>query len=224
MSFTRAKPAGYVADDPIMATEINQIDANQANAVDGANGGTYSPASDIVLPGANGIEWGALRYPKISSRTEYRSQSMGSKLGDPVGVWTYDSAEKGWTIGGTSSHALFIALDNIISGASITELRVWLRGAAGHSVLPNVMPVVTLWRMAVDGTLTSLGSASDTSATFTAYELQHYVDLALTPTFIDPSDGSRFFFYVINENGSNSVAGMVVSHARAAFTCTRIRP
>ncbi len=52
MTFTRAKPSGWTADvDVWTAFQANKIDTNMANAVDGANGGTY--AGDITWSGAH---------------------------------------------------------------------------------------------------------------------------------------------------------------------------
>lgn len=48
MSFTRAKPAGWIAGDEITAAQINQIDINQSRAVDGFAGGSYAPTAALT--------------------------------------------------------------------------------------------------------------------------------------------------------------------------------
>ncbi|MBU1785293.1 MAG: hypothetical protein KKG95_08160 [Candidatus Omnitrophica bacterium] len=61
MSFTRAKPLGWVQGEKVTPTEINHIDVNQSRALDGTNGGLYTPASTLNilggLPGGMGIEY-----------------------------------------------------------------------------------------------------------------------------------------------------------------------
>ena len=60
MSFTRAKPAGYVDDvDVVTAAELNQIDTNQSRAIDGNAGGTYTSSGAIALNGSAGFSVGA---------------------------------------------------------------------------------------------------------------------------------------------------------------------
>jgi hypothetical protein len=59
MSFTRAKPAGWVTLDQLTPAEINQIDTNQSNAIDGAAGGDYTPTNPIGLSNDLEIKSGA---------------------------------------------------------------------------------------------------------------------------------------------------------------------
>jgi hypothetical protein len=59
MSFTRAKPSGWVTLDQITPAQINHIDVNQSNAIDGAAGGVYAPTSPIGLSNDLEIKSGA---------------------------------------------------------------------------------------------------------------------------------------------------------------------
>ena len=53
MTFARAKPAGWTDNvDTITATQLNTIDTNVSNALDGAGGGAYSPATVLEVDGA----------------------------------------------------------------------------------------------------------------------------------------------------------------------------
>lgn len=51
MSFTRANPGGWVQGNVLTPAQINQIDINHSRAVDGNAGGTYAPATPIVVNG-----------------------------------------------------------------------------------------------------------------------------------------------------------------------------
>jgi len=52
MTFARLKPAGWTDGDTITPTEINGIDTNQSEAVDGTAGGTYTPAAVVAINGS----------------------------------------------------------------------------------------------------------------------------------------------------------------------------
>lgn len=59
MTFSRVKSMGYIDDVSVIpAAEINAIDTNQSEAIDGASGGTYTLSSPLVLDGA-GVKIGS---------------------------------------------------------------------------------------------------------------------------------------------------------------------
>lgn len=71
MTFARAKPTGWTDDvDSISATEINTIDVNQSNAVDGAAGGTYTPSADVSIA--------SLKSPSLKETTVIESLILGT--------------------------------------------------------------------------------------------------------------------------------------------------
>lgn len=51
MSFTRAKPPGWVQGDKLTPTQINHIDVNQSRAIDGTGGGLYTPVAPVRIDG-----------------------------------------------------------------------------------------------------------------------------------------------------------------------------
>ena len=51
MSFSRAKPAGWAFGEILTSAQQNQIDTNQANAVDGVDGGTYNLSAPLSILG-----------------------------------------------------------------------------------------------------------------------------------------------------------------------------
>jgi len=72
MSFTRAKPSGWVTLDQITPAQINQIDVNQSNAIDGAAGGDYSPTNPIGLSNDLEIKSGATLHLESGAAAEFR--------------------------------------------------------------------------------------------------------------------------------------------------------
>ncbi|MHB9005063.1 MAG: hypothetical protein ACYC6C_13585 [Coriobacteriia bacterium] len=222
MSFVRVKPAGYVDGDGLPAAELNPLDIDHANAIDGADGGSYDPSADIEFPGVCGPSWGPTRWPKCSSRTVYRSQSL-AKLGDTTSVWAYSYSGKGWVSPDAAASSIYIPIDNLVAGATLAATRVWLIGGAGHGGVPG-MPVVSVYRLEVSGALTLLGSAADPSADVPTYEAVHYVDVTGMAEVITQANGERYFIQVQNESGAWAAAGLTVRNARCAFTCSEIHP
>lgn len=59
MTFYRAKSLGYHDNiDTPRAVELDKMDTNQANAVDGANGGTYTLDQTLYIGGTAGVAIG----------------------------------------------------------------------------------------------------------------------------------------------------------------------
>lgn len=53
MSFSLANPTGWTTGDLLTETQINQLDAEHAAAIDGSGGGTYSLSAPLILNGSN---------------------------------------------------------------------------------------------------------------------------------------------------------------------------
>lgn len=52
MAFSRIVPAGWAFGQLLTSTQMNLLDTDHANAVDGVGGGSYTPAVPIVIDGA----------------------------------------------------------------------------------------------------------------------------------------------------------------------------
>jgi hypothetical protein len=68
MSFTRANPSGWGTGGQVTSGQLNQIDINQANAIDGAAGGTYAPSGALVL-GGSGVTLSGANHAVASGGT-----------------------------------------------------------------------------------------------------------------------------------------------------------
>lgn len=222
MSLTRVNPAGWVFPDPITAAQINALDIALQSALDGANGGSYAPSADIELPGPNGIEWGAGRWPKLTTRTVYRVMSMnryqevlvsGSSWIHGAG-WVWEQA----TVLDSPPEAILFSADNLVSGGQLRAVKIWLKGAAGHGGMPTVKPVVTVYKLEMDGTSTTLGTTTDPSSLLVGYEAIHEIDVGfLADTAIDEASGTRYIVKVGGEGGTNKLAGLQILGGRLAF-------
>lgn len=227
MTFARVNPAGWVFPDPITAAQINALDIQMANALDGAGGGSYSPSADIKLPGPNSIEWGATRWPKLTTRTVYRVMSMNRYQEILTGttsqpwkhgagwVWEQATVDGG---AGEAPEAILFSADNLVSGGQLRAVRMWLKGAAGHGGMPTVKPKVTVYKLEMDGTSTTLGTTTDPSSNTTGYQAIHEVTVGfLAEPPIDESTGTRYIVKVDGEGGSNDVAGLQILGGRLDF-------
>lgn len=83
MTFVRANAIGWGLYEELTHDQMNVLDTNAANGVDGAEGGAYAPSADIDIDGLAGkiktgsvLEWGASNYPKLTSRTLQRWQPL----------------------------------------------------------------------------------------------------------------------------------------------------
>jgi hypothetical protein len=70
MSFTNPYSTKTAGSSTITASETNAAGVSISRAVDGTNGGTYSPGAAIIVNGANGVQLGSpLNYASGSSIT-----------------------------------------------------------------------------------------------------------------------------------------------------------
>lgn len=231
MTFSRVKPAGWLQDELLTPAQINGLDINQSNAIDGAAGGIYSPGADIQLPGANGIQWGDGRYPKLTPRYERRVLNLCKLSDHPIDSWNFTLS---WSQGSVNAEALsqenddpllYLPVDNLIDGASLCAIRLWLCGAVNHVGLPTRMPWFKLIRVPEDGVHSFLGTATDASATVSAYQAAHSVTLSFaTPIAITESDESRFVLQIKGEGGVNALASLQVKAASALYLADSLRP
>lgn len=49
--FTRVKPTGWASGEILTQVQMNNLDSDHADAIDGAGGGTYTPSAAIVIEG-----------------------------------------------------------------------------------------------------------------------------------------------------------------------------
>lgn len=53
MSFTRVKPLGWATNEKLTSAQMNALDEDHADAVDGVGGGTYTITAPLVIKGDN---------------------------------------------------------------------------------------------------------------------------------------------------------------------------
>lgn len=108
-------------------------------------------------------------------------------------------------------------------GAVVTRVRVYIRPASGHVVLPAGMPTVALMYKTLPGSPTAgeIGfQAFDSSANGAAYDQQH----AVTATGSLTIDRTTTMYVIgfLSEGGANAIAGTLVEGADVTFTTTSL--
>lgn len=95
------------------------------------------------------------------------------------------------------------------------DVYVRLRGASGHSALPENMPLIQVTRTNPDGTSTSVVSQVDTTAVLGSYESWHYVSCLVGDTLHSGSIGGDprgYTLWIRSEHGANAVAGLEIGY------------
>lgn len=225
MSFSRANPLGWALYEVLTSAQMNALDIDHSNAIDGAGGGSYSPSSPLVIDNVDQLEMSATNYPSQTTRDEWRLVSL-NKLDEFVAgsSWAYSA---GTWVQQSASDAIYFAGDNLIDGAQLKGGRIWLTPAAGHGGLPTGvdLPILTIWKYAPGGAATLLGSATDSSVSVPAYELAHTIDVTFTPeSALDESTGTHYYMRLASEGGPNFVTGLVVEGAALLWDCATNRP
>jgi len=93
----------------VTSTEMNALDANQALAIDGAGGGTYTPSSNLEITDGSGGSIGDL---KVTARLRFQS-----------GTNPRMTFKRGTTIADTDSQTLSVASGQFIDITDATGLR-----------------------------------------------------------------------------------------------------
>jgi hypothetical protein len=169
----------------------------------------------------------------LCNRDEYIRQRLLTVLGDgaagkvvvPVSgteysatKWNYSATDQLWYAGETGTGAFCIFNLDLPNGVIVTEMRVWVQGAAGHGGLPANLPVMTFYKTAAaTGVVSVLKTETDASGNVGAYETRHSIEE--TP-IAETIDNTAYFYTVIltNEAGANSVVGLEVNCLEVEYT------
>jgi len=209
MSFTRANPLGWALYEALTSTQMNALDVDHANAIDGAAGGNYAPSSTIQFDGD--VEWAGVRLPKLVSRNYKRVQplifSWGSNLnlyagGGPgtinpwdCGDWDarhYDSSGTSmiyWrssyvdvTPASDNPPNIWFECPNLIDKSTIIGMGCWISPLSGAS-LAEFPPSISLIRMngtTGTGFAVAPGELEDSTSPVGSYRVPHVFETSGT--------------------------------------------
>lgn len=221
-SLTPASP--FVDDLSVLpAATANVWRTAMASAVDGVGGGAYTPTAKIQIGGL-GVELtettGAAARVQLASRSVTRHLSMAGvrDANNGVGSWSYrtGSPQGTWKQDNVDAD-LFLPLEELPHGDTLTAVAVGLDGAGGHGGNPT-FPTLHVYYVDSTGTANAIGVAQADSVLAT-YETAHYLTKSGMAHVIDRT-AYRYYAYLTGEGGANFVAALACFQLKATCTVT----
>lgn len=233
MSFSRTNSLGWALYEILSSSQMNSLDIDHANAVDGAAGGQYTPSAQLDFRGNGGGSTGAVKfeeYPDIDSHTVYVGQPLTYPAKNVDFVISYSGVghRPHWyqnSLAG-SSHLLF-HLPNTINKAQLTGVRALVHGNAqtAYSGLGN-----DIYASVTDDTFTEITASdvigTDGSTTLGEMNAAHWITADLVGAghtiVIDDSSPVSVWAWIYGVGGGSAQVGYRVLQLQAVFTVTRL--
>jgi hypothetical protein len=166
----------------------------------------------------------------LADRTIFlRNRLLGTEAGDEVPIsmiagpgstvnFTWDSPDMQWRQDSVASAGvLWFDMSTVLPKSGVlTQLELFFAGAPGHAAFPGgapaTMPKLSLWRKHAQtaGAATSLGTATDASATEAIYEGVHGLSITGLTEAISHSSDNRYYLTFEGETGANSIVGLIL--------------
>lgn len=234
MTFSRKNAGGWVTDDPITAVQINGIDTDTSNAVDGALGGTYTPSSAISIAGTAGLKFtgtGNAAWPQTISQTVTREHHLricnistaGSASVDPVAWLVQDSAgappcvqTKQITAVGDAHWLELKPLD----GSTLVSVILQTKGTTGTTIVQATYEIVRWTGTTAYNSMVSPVSDDHGNGNFTTTRTQ-----TITPTSGTTIDLAtyKYALKVVHPYDVGAGAAMKVLSIKANYLTSTIR-
>lgn len=151
----------------------------------------------------NGSASGAMNYPMI-----------------PIaGITSTDAwvIQLGQLIVSNAGAGLVFALDRLPDGHVLTQIRVKMLPAGGHALQPASLPYLKIYKIALDGTATLLGTFTYSWVDVGTYETGFYLALGGLAETVSLAT-YRYICEVGVENGANSVYGTIIKSIEVSMT------
>ncbi|MBU1028532.1 MAG: hypothetical protein KKF48_05800 [Nanoarchaeota archaeon] len=246
MTFARVNGAGWTDDTTtVTAAQLNQLDTNVTNAIDGLSGGTYTPAGVIQINGAGSTAaiggaapatfggaaggvllsetTGAASNVRLAGRQVQRLLPMGGRCSYTgfANTWETQATTGYWWQVLTGGH-VFIDLP-LPHNQRLDQVTVKYVGSASYvgPALPAIMPILIVEKVTAMGvvSLAGPGGVADPSATTAAFQAHHDITVPAISATIDRST----YWYrakIIGDDGAGFVSGSYFVSIYALVTCT----
>lgn len=168
-------------------------------------------ASNFTLSGTNRV--------KLASRSATRVWD-GCFVPDPNTNWRTSSGA--WRTSSTSSLQIMSCPLDLPHNAVLVNITVYVQGGAGHASLPSSMPIVDFIRINVATGATSSASASDSSATVSAYELAHSIVYTPAVGYTIDRDTYKYVVQFTSEADASVQSNFKVYGIKANYTVTEM--
>lgn len=235
---TKVWPAGLTDGvSKIPHGELEAIDTNQSKAINGDDGGAWSPSAAIVITG-QGIQptLTASQWPNFladvgAKRTEVRTSAL-----TPVArLFVGGLLTSGSIVQGQAAGTVCTTLLQLPHNATLTQVKAYIKVGSGHNPGPGVpvnLPNMSIQRLnAATGVLTDFLNAADPiafptpgseAAWYAAGAIQSWTYTCNQNNVVDRTL-YHFLLAITDETGSNSVAGNLYYGYEATFTVPDLR-
>lgn len=169
---------------------------------------TVNSAATIALNSAE-VSGGKFSHPLVLITSDTATRCHGVQWTFKAGEFTEDSSDAYIaTVNNTTENVR--ASIPVPNGAVLNSVSVTIRGSTFFSALPGTMPVLTVYKINhATGVTTTLGTQTDTSATFGAYQTAHQITAAGLAATIARNVES-VWVKVSTESGPNSSSGSLI--------------
>jgi hypothetical protein len=135
---------------------------------------------------------------------------------DSASNWTIDS-DGNWTAAATGA-VLYQPL-RLITGATLSEVQVFIdpANAARSGAYPQVLPSIRLLQIGTNGSVTVLGTKTDTPVSVNGYESPHPIVIDSLAHLVS-ADADAYRVEISTEEGANSFTGTSYIAARPVYT------
>ncbi len=242
MSFSRSNPLGWALYEVLTSAQMNALDIDHANAIDGADGGTYTPGSPLNINNLKSVEWAVTYYPQVTARSsKYYVPMAPSYISDHSASSSCVAFGNDWamstTLGDLGWYQKYVDTSGspLLAGLKIPFApKPWwgnikyigfnFKGAGAHAGLPAIMPRLVLNSVPYN-TTTPLDqwSLTDAAASTAIYQASHTV---ISPELTIPLDGFddvSWFFYFYGEAAANALVDGVLENIFTLIQVTDIR-
>lgn len=236
--FTKVWPAGLTDGvSTLPHADLEALDTNASKAINGDDGGSWSPSSAVVVGGS-----GLARTMKSGTWDDFNADPTGKRTVVRRGFWTpaarifVNGGATSWGImqgNGMSSVMCSTVLLAPPDAVVLTNVRVYFKVVAGRASLPAVGPGLDISRYDPSASPPTPGQLySGGLKTFTLPGLLVNYELGTTQYFDFVPDVNNtidrttygYMMHLYDETGGGTIAGNLFYGYEATFTMTSWRP
>lgn len=198
----RVKPAGWAVNEILTSAQANQLDIDHAKAVNGDDGGTWNPSA-VVEVGGSGLRLAGTSNLLLVARDIIRYQPLVAARPELQGstIWRLDTSASpiSWLQTATSNDKLVFALPRLLHNGTLKEVHLRWKGGGALPAADADKPTIRLGRVTQDGTLTTLGTTIDNSASYTVH---HDISILSLAAVLDLT--TSWYFLSLEGDGVNT--------------------
>lgn len=220
----------WVTGTTVLGSEWNKFDVAQFKSINGDDGGTWNPATPIVIggQGINPIIAGGV--PPLYLASAQPTRDVMSSLASPFKTSNFAPTSQGWQQASATGGSFSCVLREVHDAATLSKVTLTWKVVGPHTGVPGTLPKLSIARVnlstgAVGQTLNSgdagAGLAIAAPGTGAAWD-----DGGATQSFDYTCDQNNvidhtayaYLLILADETGVNSVSGNTYFGAKMHFT------